>query len=122
MFSVSAENELVFGGELWVFSINIHTTFDKITHPKKLLYLGRFAPINNKPFLAFKTNQHSSDEVRVVYDDKGYPLLLTKSHIISKTKSGIFDKISDKRGVSKTLVFLKKYREYCMVENPEWFI
>lgn len=122
MFSVSTENELVIGRELWVFSINIHTTFDKITHPKKLLYLGRFSHTNNKPFLAFKSDQYSNDEIKVVYDDNGYPLLFTKSHIISKTKRGIFDKISDKRGVSKTLIFLKKYREYCMVENPEWFI
>lgn len=121
MFSVSTENELVIGSMLWVFSINIHTTIYQVKHPQRLVYMGRFSHAN-KSFLSFKVDEKSKDEIKVNYDDTGYPMLITKSHIVAKTKREIFDKISQKNGISKKVVFLKKYREHCMLEQPEWFI
>lgn len=134
MFNVSTENEIAIGGIAWIFTIVTNGDFDKLKPPVKMIYNGRFSN-NNKYYLSFIVD---GSEVETVVSDtptipqndlkvkyiEDYPntILETPSHIVAKTRSGIFDKISSRGNVSKKLIFLKRYREYCIINHPEWFI
>lgn len=134
MFNVSTENEIAIGGTAWIFTVVTNGKFEELKPPIKMIYNGRFSN-NNKYYLSFIPEYSEIDnsisdnptvpknDLRVKYlEDYPSTLLDTPTHIVAKTRSGIFDKIFKRGNVSKNLTFLKKYREFCLINHPEWFI